>query len=80
MCLVYCNSEHYNTTARVIILLQVGLRNNNNNILAFVPSNNLQMNVNFAHNMYLDQEICNLLIDMARKFLDPSSIFQIEVS
>ena len=30
--------------------------------------------------MYLDQEICNLLIDMARKFLDPSSIFQIEVS
>ena len=35
MCLVYCNSEHYNTTARVIILLQVGLRNNNN-FLAFV--------------------------------------------
>ena len=25
------------------------------------------------------QETCNLLIDMARKFLDPSSIFQIEV-
>ena len=77
MCLVYCNSEHYNTTARVIILLQVSSKNNNN-ILAFVPkntNNGLHMNVN----LYLAQEICNLLIDMARKFLDPSSIFQIEV-
>ena len=26
------------------------------------------------------QETCNLLIDMARKYLDPSTIFQIEVS
>ena len=26
------------------------------------------------------QETCNLLIDMARKFLDPNSIFQIEVN
>ena len=46
LCLVYCNSEYYSTTARVIIL---------------------------------GQEICNLLVEMARKFLDPTSIFQIEV-
>ena len=62
ICLVYCNSEHYNTTARVIILLQVSFH--------------------FEENFTLlnAQEICNHLIDMARKFLDPSSIFQIEVT
>jgi len=46
VCLVYANSGYYNTTAKVIVLMQ---------------------------------ETCNLLIDVSRKFLDPSSIFQIEV-
>ena len=27
----------------------------------------------------ISQEVCNLLIDQARKFLDPETIFQIEV-
>ena len=47
ICLVYTHSKYYNTTARIIVLMQ---------------------------------ETCNLLIDVARRFLDPASIFQIEVS
>ena len=46
ICLVYANSGYYNTTARIMVLMQ---------------------------------ESCNLLIDVSRRFLDPSSIFQIEV-
>jgi dynein heavy chain len=33
-----------------------------------------------ARIIVLMQETCNLLIDMARKYLDPSTIFQIEAS
>ena len=32
-----------------------------------------------VYNIHPFQETCNLLIDMTRKFLDPLSIFQIEV-
>ena len=33
----------------------------------------------FSYLILTVKETCNLLIDMARKFLDPTSIFQIEV-
>ena len=46
VCLVYSNSEHYNSPARIIILMQ---------------------------------EVCNLLISLAKKHIDPSTVFQIEV-
>ena len=45
VCLVYSNSEHYNSPARIIILMQ---------------------------------EVCNLLISLAKKHIDPSTVFQIE--
>ena len=60
MCLVYSNSEFYNTTARIIILMQVHI-------------------YTFHSVLPCNQETCNLLIEGARRFLDPSSIFQIEV-
>ena len=46
VCLVYSNSEHYNSPARIIILMQ---------------------------------EVCNLLISLAKKHIEPSTVFQIEV-
>nr|P39057.1 RecName: Full=Dynein beta chain, ciliary [Heliocidaris crassispina]BAA00827.1 dynein beta-heavy chain [Heliocidaris crassispina] len=45
VCLIWSNSDYYNTAPRVIVLLQ---------------------------------EICNLLIDLCRTFLDPSEIFKLE--
>ena len=33
-----------------------------------------------ARIIVLMEETCNMFIDMARKFLDPGSIFQIEVT
>ena len=46
LCLVYTHSKYYNTTARIIILMQ---------------------------------ELCNLVISLARKSLDPQTIFHNEV-
>ena len=46
ICLVYTHSKYYNTTARIIVLMQ---------------------------------ELCNLIIDLARKSLDPQTIFHNEV-
>ena len=44
VCLVYSNSQYYNSPARIIVLMQ---------------------------------ETCNMLIDSARKFIDPASLFQV---
>ena len=65
LCLVYSHSAYYNTAARIIILLQVKHHQSPALILIIISS---------------VQETCNLLIAMASKFLDPGSIFQIEVS
>ena len=46
VCLVYANSEYYNSPARIIILMQ---------------------------------EICNLLMSLVKKHIDPETVFQIEV-
>ena len=62
ICLVYANSKYYNSTARIIVLMQVHIQNT----------------IHPPSTIYF-KETCNLLIDMARKFLDPTSIFQIEV-
>ena len=63
VCLVYANSSYYNTTARIIVLMQVRLA-------GWLSLSSLK---------HPTQETCNLLIDVARRFLDPASIFQIEV-
>ena len=44
VCLVYSNSQYYNSPARIIVLMQ---------------------------------ETCNMLIDSARKYIDPASLFQV---
>ena len=46
VCLIYSNSDYYNSPARIITLMR---------------------------------EICNQLIALARKHIDPESVFQIEV-
>ena len=38
----------------------------------------LNVNINFLC-LYNVQETCNLIIDLTKKYLDPSTIFQIEV-
>lgn len=64
VCLVYSHSEYYNTAARIIVLMEV----------------NCTISFTSLRKLLQFQEVCNLLIHMARKYLDPSSIFQIEVS
>ena len=69
VCLVYSTSEYYNSPARIIILMTVLI-----DVLTKKSSS-------WQFSLILDlwQEVCNLLIDQARKFLDPETIFQIEV-
>ena len=69
VCLVYSTSEYYNSPARIIILMTVLI-----DVLTM-------KSFSWQFSLILDlwQEVCNLLIDQARKFLDPETIFQIEV-
>ena len=46
--------------------------------LSILTPHTLEMLLNLKY-YCVSQETCNLLISMARKYLDPSSIFQIEV-
>ena len=62
ICLVYSHSKYYNTTSRIIVLMQV---------------------IGTAFRLFIYkfiyQEVCNLIIGMARKSLDPQKIFHDEV-
>ena len=74
VCLVYSTSEFYNSPARIIILMTVRII-----ILIIITLMTVRTCQYLLSPNIISQEVCNLLIDQARKFLDPETIFQIEV-
>ena len=64
ICLIYSNSNYYSSQARIIVILKVGFSS-----LCF-------FSVDF---IYCFKETCNLIIDYTKTYLDPSTIFQVEV-
>ena len=64
ICLIYSNSNYYSSQARIIVILKVEF-----SALCF-------FSVDF---IYCFKETCNLIIDYTKTYLDPSTIFQVEV-
>ena len=65
ICLIFSTSKHYSSPARIIVLVQA-------RILA-------QEHKPVLLKLVFVQEICNLLINHACRYIDPSTIFSLEV-
>ena len=65
ICLIFSTSKHYGSPARIIVLVQARI----------LP----QEQKRILFNLVFVQEICNLLIEQACRYIDPSTIFTIEV-